>query len=109
MARRAVYVGSNKHKVGFYEGQVGRPGRSPTTIEQAWENIPTPPFTTMCPTKWNNRSPNADATALLRVAIRRGQIGHPLTDGLPEYVWARDPEDTAIVYQARRLSHPAEG
>jgi hypothetical protein len=61
------------------------------------------------PRKWNNRSPSAQATTLLRQAIRRGQIGHPLTDGLPEYVWARDPEDTSIIYQARRLRQPAEG
>jgi hypothetical protein len=109
MAQRVVYIGSNKHKIGQFEGQIGRPGRNPTTVEQAREKLPTPPFTMMCPRKWNNRSPSAEATTLLRQAIRRGQIGHPLTDGLPEYVWARDPEDTSIIYQARRLRQPAEG
>lgn len=107
MAARAVYVGSDKHKQGLSEGRVGRPGRNPTTVEQAREKRPTPPFTMMCPMKWNNRSDAA--TALLRQAIRRGQIGHHVNDGLPEYVWARDPDDATIVYQARRLSYPAQG
>jgi len=108
MASRATYVGSDKHKLGSSAGRVGRPGPRPTTVEQARKNELQPPFTMMCPTKWNNRT--EEATALLRDAIRRGQIGHPVSDdGLPEYVWARDPEDDTIVYQARRLSVPPEG
>jgi hypothetical protein len=61
----------------------------------------------ICPEKWNKRDPADQATLLLRAAILKGQVGHPLgADGLPEYVWARDPEDTAIVYEARRLTFP---
>jgi hypothetical protein len=109
-ADRAIYIGSPKHKFGAFSGQVGRPGARPTTVQQAQQEPPTPPFTIICPEKWNNRDPAADATQLLRDAIRKGQIGHPLGgDGLPEYVWARDPEDGSIVYQARRLSYPANG
>ena len=107
---RAIYVGSPKHKKGAFFGQVGRPGARPTTVEQAKQEPPTPPFTMICPEKWNNRNPAADATQLLRNAIRRGQVGHPLGgDGLPQYVWARDPEDGSIVYEARRMSYPANG
>jgi hypothetical protein len=63
----------------------------------------------LCPLKWNGRDPANEATELLRSAISRGQIGHPFRDGLPEYVWARDPEEPSIVYAARRLTFPAFG
>jgi hypothetical protein len=64
----------------------------------------------ICPEKWNNRDPAVEATQLLRAAILKGQIGHPLgEDGLPQYVWARDPEDHSIVYEARRLTYPVNG
>jgi hypothetical protein len=109
-ANRAIYVGSPKHKKGAFSGQVGRPGANPTTVEQAEQKPPTPPFTMMCPEKWNNRNPAAEATQLLRSAILKGQVGHPLgEDGLPQYVWARDPEDASIVYEARRLTFPSNG
>ena len=63
----------------------------------------------LCPLKWNSRDPANEATELLRSAIGRGQIGHPVQDGMPEYVWARDPEEPSIVYAARRLTFPAFG
>ena len=109
-ARRAIYVGSPKHKFGVFQGQVGRPGANPTKVEQTLVRPPTPPFTMICPEKWNQRDPAMDATDLLRRAIAGGQVGHPIgPDGLPTYVWARDPEDQSIVYEARRLSVPANG
>lgn len=104
----AVYVGSEKHKYGAYFGRVGRPGVNPTTVEQAAQQQPVEPFTMICPEKWNNRDPAIEATGLLRLAILRGQIGHPIGEnGLPQYVWARDPEDPSIVYQARRTTFPS--
>src|SRR5437868_7730627 len=75
MAQRARYIGSDKHNLGLFEGRVGRPGRNPRTVEDAREKLPTPPFTMICPTKWNKRRPDDEATTLLRQAIRRGQIG----------------------------------
>jgi hypothetical protein len=108
-AELAVYIGSPKHKRGLYQGAVGHPGPNPTTIEQARGAPPTPPFTTLCDLKWNERDPSKEATELLRSAIRKGQIGHPIDEGLPKYVWARDPEDPSIVYEARRLSVPSHG
>lgn len=109
MAGQAVYVGSPKHKRGSYAGQVGTPGPRPTTVEQARTSPPTPPYTMLCPLKWNQRAESKEATTLLHSAISRGQIGHPVQDGLPEYVWARDPEDPSIVYAARRLTSPTFG
>jgi hypothetical protein len=109
-ARCATYVGSPKHKKGAFMGQVGRPRARPTTVEQAMQQPPISPFTMLCPDRWNNRDPAGEATQLLRAAILRGQIGHPLgEDGLPGYVWARDPEDDSIVYEARRLTFPSNG
>jgi len=109
-AARAMCVGSPKHKFGAYAGQVGRPGANPTTVEQAREAPPIEPFTIICPEKWNRRAPGAEPTELLRRAIMKGQIGHPIdADGLPMYVWARDPEDESIVYAARQLSVPSSG
>jgi len=109
MANRAVYVGSHKHKKGMYQGRIGDPGSRPTTVEQARVAPPVKPFTMLCPVKWNQLVPSNEATMLLRAAIRYGQIGHPVNDGLPEYVWARDPDDPSIVYEARRLSFPENG
>lgn len=109
MALRATYIGSHKHKLGLFGGAVGTPGPKPTTVIQAKASLPTPPFTMICPERWNHLAPDREATDLLRKAIRDGQIGHPITDGLPQYVWARDPNDPSIVYEARRLSHPENG
>lgn len=109
IAERVIYVGSPKHKRGSYAGQVGAPGPRPTTVEQAREIPPTPPYTMLCPLKWNERDPGVEATLVLRQAIRKGQIGYPIEDGLPQYVWARDMEDPSIVYAARRLTFPAHG
>ncbi len=109
-ANLAIYVGCRKHKHGRYQGEVGTPGPRPTTVAQAREALPAPPFTMICDLKWNQRDPSKEATELLRSAIRRGQIGHPVgPDGLPQYVWARDPEDPSIVYEARRLTVPPNG
>jgi len=109
MADRVIYVGSHKHKKGMYQGRIGDPGSRPTTVEQARVSPPAKPFTMLCPAKWNQLVPWEEATTLLRAAIRCGQIGHPIKDGLPEYVWARDPDDPSIVYEARRLSFPENG
>jgi hypothetical protein len=109
MAARAIYVPSPKHKRGMFINEygtrvTGKPGLNATTVEEAVEEEPDPPFTMVCPSRWNDRHPRREATDLLRQAIRNGQIGHPVTDGMPQWVWARDPEDLKVVYLARRLS-----
>jgi hypothetical protein len=109
MADRAVYIGSPKHRFGVFQGEVGTPGVRPTTVEQANAELPDYPFTMICPNRWSKLPDRSEATALLRSGIIKGQIGHPIIDGLPKYVWVRDPIDTMIVYQARRLSASANG
>lgn len=109
MAVRAVYVPSPKHKKGMFIDEygtrvTGKPGQNATTVEEAVEEEPDPPFTMICPSRWNDRHPRREATDLLRQGIRNGQIGHPVTDGMPQWVWARDPDDLKVVYLARRLS-----
>lgn len=114
MANQSVYVPSEKHKKGMFINehgirQVGRPGVRPTTVDEAAKQEPIPDFTMICPARWNDRHPSREATDLLRLAIRRGQIGHPVADGLPQWVWARDPDDPKTIYAARRLSAPPNG
>jgi len=109
MADRAVYVPSPKHKNGMFINEygtrvTGKPGLNATTVQEAVEKEPDPPFTMVCPPRWNDRHPRQQATSLLRQTIRNGQIGHPVIDGMPQWVWARDPEDLKVVYMARRLS-----
>lgn len=109
MAVRAAYVPSPKHKKGMFINEygtrvTGKPGQNATTVEEAFEEEPDPPFTMICPSRWNDRDPRREATDLLRQGIRNGQIGHPVTDGMPQWVWARDPDDLKVVYLARRLS-----
>ena len=87
----------------------GKPGQNATTVEKAVEEEPDPPFTMICPPRWNDRHPGREATGLLRQGIRKGQIGHPVTDGMPQWVWARDPDDLRVVYLARRLSSLSDG
>ena len=109
MAARAVYVPSPKHKKGMFINEygtrmTGKPGQNATTVEEAVEEEPDPPFTMICPSRWKDRHAGREATDLLRQGIRNGQIGHPVTDGMPQWVWARDPDDLKVVYLARRLS-----
>jgi len=103
-AAGAVYEGSSKHKHGVSWLGVGTPGKGALTIEEAVREEPDPPFTMICPIKWNRRDPLKEATDLLRDAIAKGQVGHPIEGGLPYVVWARDPECATIVYRVRRLS-----
>jgi hypothetical protein len=63
----------------------------------------------ICDPKWNNRLPGLEATRLLRWAIEQDQIGYPIMDGLPTFVWARDPEDPSVVFRAKRLSGAETG
>ena len=66
------------------------------------------PDCTICPRKWVGQQQRA--TNLLRAAIQRGHVSEDAEpDRLPLHVWARDPEDSELVYEARKLSWPSDG
>jgi hypothetical protein len=104
-AERVRYIGSPKHKFGATaELGPGRPGIQPLTLEQARVRPPVPPFTMICPAKWNRRDPAREATALLKEALMNGQVS-PFKPGLlPKHVYARDPEDRSVVYCGHLMS-----
>jgi hypothetical protein len=61
----------------------------------------------ICPRKWAVRL--GDATALLRSAIENGYFVYISDDGrMPYLVWARDPDDADLVYEAK-LTEPPNG
>lgn len=100
----AQYVGSVQHKDGTTF--LGTPApRTGATHARATDESPD---CMLCPRKW---AWNQDlATDLLQLAIQRGQFDAKTgVEELPKYVWARDPEDREIVYEARKLSQPVNG
>ena len=63
------------------------------------------PSCMLCPRKWAQRQ--AAVEHLLRTAIESGNfVAHD--DGMPSRVWARDPDNTDLVYEAK-LRSPPEG
>jgi hypothetical protein len=108
LAGRAEYVGSPHHKDIPTFGLTPAPRSGATSIEDANARRTDNPDCTLCPRKWVSR--RQDATNLLREAIRSGYVSEDAeVDSLPIHVWARDPEDPNLVYEARRLSWPENG
>lgn len=103
LAAQATYEGSVQHKDTMSFAGTPSPRAGATHVGDASESSDC----MLCPRKWAWEQDAA--TALLRSAIERGQFDAKSDHGLPQYVWARDPVDTGIVYEARRLSHPATG
>jgi hypothetical protein len=102
IADTVSYAGSPFHKdsMSFVGAPAPRVGAVP--IEDVLQSDEAPDCT-LCPRRWARQK---DAvTRLLRDAIRRGffEIDDSQPDAAPERVWAIDPEDDRIVYQARRL------
>lgn len=99
----AIYEGSVQHKdtMSFVGSPAPRQGAAHVgaLVEMA--------DCMLCPRKWSWKK--EAATELLRFAIRRGQFRGDSDNVLPQYVWARDPVDRGIVYEARRLSYPENG
>jgi hypothetical protein len=66
------------------------------------------PDCTICPRKWAGQQQRA--TDLLRQAIQLGHVSEDAqADTLPRHVWARDPDEPELVYEARQLSSPTNG
>jgi hypothetical protein len=103
MANQATYEGSVQHKDGMSFAGSPSPRAGATHVGAQFET----PDCMLCPHKWAWKKDAA--TDLLRSAIERGQFDVRSGSALPQYVWARDPVDRKIVYEARRLSHPQHG
>jgi hypothetical protein len=107
MAERVQYEGSPQHKDTPSEAGAPKPRSGAIVVEDAKARGQDAPDCVLCPRKWARRF--RAATDLLRMGIKLGQIGHPIENGLPKYVWARDPSERDIVYEARRLSPSSNG
>lgn len=103
LASGAVYVGSVQHKDTPSFAGAPKPRGGAKHVGSADES----PDCMLCPTRWAWQKDAA--TNLLQLAIERGQFHDDGSPGLPRYVWARDPVDSRIIYEARRLSTPATG
>jgi hypothetical protein len=89
-------------------GIVPRPRHGAISIEDAEADRVNNPDCTLCPRKWARME--EAATQLLREGIRLGQVSSDAaTNSLPARVWVRDPGASDIVYEAKRLSNPADG
>jgi hypothetical protein len=106
LAKKAEYVGSPHHTDIPKYGMQNNPRTGSTTIDSAEEQGIKNPTCIVCPRKWARRKD--EAQALLRSAIEAGNFIAPLDDGMPTPVWARDPETSNVVYEAK-LSHPPNG
>jgi hypothetical protein len=102
IAQQATYEGSVHHKdtLSFAGAPAPRPGATHVGPGER-------PDCMLCPERWKNKQ-NA-ATKLLRCAIEKGQFSSDGSLNLPRRVWARDPANRDIVYEARRLSSPGSG
>lgn len=106
LARQAEYVGSPHHTDIPKFGIQNSPRSGATTIERAEEQGLKNPSCLVCPRKWARRHDRVKI--VLREAIEAGYFIAPPLGCMPTPVWARDPDDTRLVYEAK-LSHPPAG
>ena len=104
LADGAEYLGSPYHTDIPKFQLTAHPRKGATTIEEAESAGLKNPSCLVCPRKWARRQ--GDATALLRDAIRKGNFVPSEHGGLPAIVWAKDPEDSDLVYEAKLRSPP---
>jgi hypothetical protein len=104
LADGAEYLGSPYHTDIPKFQLTPHPRQGATTIQEAESAGLKNPSCLVCPRKWARRQ--ADATALLRDAIKRGNFVPSEGGGLPAMVWAKDPDDPDLVYEAKLRSPP---
>jgi|HubBroStandDraft_2_1064218.scaffolds.fasta_scaffold74216_2 hypothetical protein len=98
------YVGSPHHTD---IPKLGRPAgarQGAVTVEEA-EEVDQEPDCTLCPRKWASNPQGVQN--LLQEAIRAGQFVEP-EKGFPTKVWARDPDDARLIYEAKSASNAGE-
>jgi hypothetical protein len=103
LAEGAHYVGSPHHTDVPKYGSPANPRSGFTTIEDAEEEGLKNPSCLVCPRKGVRRQD--DATELVRKAIREGTFIPEGEHQKPSRLWARDPDDCSLVYEAK-LSAP---
>lgn len=106
LAEAAKYVGSPHHTDVPKYGLSSSPREGFATIEEAEAQGLKNPSCVVCPRKWVRRQ--ADATRLVQQAIKQGTFISEGADQKPQILWARDPEEPNLVYEAK-LSHPPHG
>jgi hypothetical protein len=104
LAEGAKYVGSPHHTDVPKYGSPSNPRQGFVTIEEAGERDLKNPACMVCPRKWVRRQ--ADATRVVREAIKSGIFISEGADQKPSKLWARDPDDPSIVYEAKLASPP---
>lgn len=104
LAEGAEYVGSPHHTDIPKFGLRAAPRDGAKSIEKAEaENLKNPDCL-VCPRKWARR--RDEATGLLRAALKAGTFVSQGIGVMPSRVWVRDPEDPAVVYEAKLCSPP---
>jgi hypothetical protein len=106
LAVRAAYCGSPHHTDIPKYGNSAAPRAGAQRVEVAEADGLKNPSCTLCPRKWVRQ--HTKATQLLQDAIKNGQFAAGEPDELPRLVWARDPDDPRLVYEAR-LAYPPAG
>ena len=104
LAEGAHYVGSPHHTDVPKYGSSSNPRQGFVTIEDANAQGLKNPACTVCPRKWIRRQ--ADATRLVQEAIKKGTFISEREDQKPYLLWARDPDDPTIVYEAKLAAPP---
>lgn len=98
LAKQVAYEVSVQHKDTPSFAGTPRPRAGATHVGAVDES----PDCMLCPRRWAWQQDAA--TELLQLAIERGQFRDDEGSDLPRYVWARDPVDPRIIYEARRFT-----
>lgn len=104
LAEDAIYVGSPFHTDIPKFGLNAVPREGAMTVEEAEADNLKNPDCLVCPRKWARRG--NDATELLRDALRAGIFVSHGAGMMPARVWARDPENPGLVYEAKFCTPP---
>lgn len=104
IAADAEYVGSPHHTDIPKFGLMAAPRGGAMSIEAAEADNLRNPDCLVCPRKWARRGD--DATQLLRKALKEGIFVSLGAGVMPSPIWARDPENPELVYEAKLCSPP---
>lgn len=104
LAEHAEYVGSEHHTDIPKYGMKANPRQGAIRIEEAEGARLKNPSCTVCPRKWARRQ--SEASKLVQAAIENGYFVDSRDGGKPALLWARDPEDPGLVYEAKLCSPP---